>query len=122
MRNFPRSALFDLDFFERERDLERDRDLDFDLRVLERSTERDFDLLDFDFDLRDLDFERDLRLFDTGDREGRRAFAIGDFERDFFGLLTTGDLERDFFATFSGSGVGERLFFFLPSAMLISLA
>lgn len=97
------------------------RDCDLDLRDFERSIDRDFDLRDFDFDRerRDRDLDRERRDRDTGERV-RRLFDTGDLDFDFFARLTTGDFERDFF--FSLSGDGERLFFFFPSAILISLA
>lgn len=120
-----RSSLFERDFFDRER--ERDLgDLDLLRRDLARVCERDLDLLDLERDFRDLDLERDRRDFEAGDRD-RRVFAsrlAGDFDLDFFRRFAGDfDLERDFFADFSNdSGEGVRLFFFLPSAMLINFA
>lgn len=121
------SMLLDLDFFDRERDLECDRgDLDFVRLDLERSCDLDLDLLDLDLDLDllDLDLERDRLDFDAGDRE-RRVFEsrLGDLDLDFLERLTGDfDLDLDFLALSSDSGDGVRLFFFFPSAMLISLA
>lgn len=119
------STLFDRDFFERDSDLDRDfldlGDFDFDLLVLERSRDLDFDLLDLDLDLLDRDLERDRLDLDAGDRD-LRDFETGDLDRDFFERFV-GDFECDFFEILSGSsGDGERLFFFLPSAMLINFA
>lgn len=121
------SSLLDLDFFDRERDLECDLgDLDLLRRNFERSWDRDLDLLDLDLDLdrRDLDLDRDLLDFEGGERE-RRDFEsrLGDFDLDFLERFM-GDLDRDldFFALSRESGDGVRLFFFFPSAMLINLA
>ena len=108
---------FDLDL----RDLERSVDRDLDLRFLD--LERDLRLLDFDLERRERDFERDFLDFKTGERD-RWDLEVGDLDFDFFARLK-GDFERDFRAVLSfsrASGVGERLDFFFPSAMLISLA
>lgn len=115
------SSLFDRDFLDRDRE----RDLDLDLLRFDfvRSCERDFDLLDLDRDLLDLDLERDRLDFEAGDRD-RRVFESRLGDLDFFERLV-GDLDpdRDFLADLSNdSGDGVRLFFFFPSAMLISLA
>lgn len=119
------SSLFDLDFLDRERDLECDLgDLDFDRRDFERSCERDLDLLDLDLDRLDLDLERDRLDFEAGDRDLRDFESLlGDLDLDFFERFT-GDFDRDldFFVLSCDSGDGVRLFFFLPSAMLINLA
>lgn len=119
------SSLFDRDFLDRERDLERDLG-DFDLvrRDFERSCERDLDLLDLDLDRLDLDLERDRLDFEVGDRDLRDFESLlGDLDLDFFERFT-GDFDRDLdFFTFSNvSGDGVRLFFFFPSAILINLA
>lgn len=121
------SMLFDLDFLDRERDLECDLgDLDFVRLDFERSCDLDLDLLDFDLDLDRLDLDLDLdRLdLDAGDRE-RRVFEsrLGDLDLDFLErLIGDFDLDLDFFAFSNDSGDGVRLFFFFPSAMLINLA
>lgn len=125
-----RSSLFDLDFFDLECDLLRDLEFfDFDLLDFKRSCERDFDLLDFDRDrdrdLLDLDFDRDLLNFDAGERDLRDFESrLGDLDLDFFERVPGDlDLDLDFFVVLSNdSGDGVRLFFFLPSAMLINFA
>ena len=126
---------FDLErrVFDLDRDL-RDLDLDLDLRDLDFDLERRVDL-EFDLDLRDFDLDRDRRVrdldrerldFDVGERE--RCLNDGDFERDFLERSREGDLDLDFlavlsFSWFAGVSVdGDRLFFFLPSAILINLA
>lgn len=124
------SSLFDLDFFDLECDLLRDLEFfDFDLLDFKRSCERDLDLLDFDRDrdrdLLDLDFDRDLLNFDAGERDLRDFESrLGDLDLDFFERVPGDlDLDLDFFVVLSNdSGDGVRLFFFLPSAMLINFA
>lgn len=99
--------------FEADLDLSRDLERDLDLDLERRELDRDFDL---DLDWRELDLERE------------RCLKEGDVERDFWG-----DLDRDFrfsatllfnstVGSLTASFDGETLFFFLPSAMLISFA
>lgn len=128
--------------------LEREREFlgDLDRWFLE-DLSRDFDL-ERERDLRDFDFDLDLLPPRDLERERRDLLpAAGDLERRLPPPLFTGDLERDFFCcccccsccccTTTGnvdlttsrgleflsacSGETER-FFFLPSAILISLA
>lgn len=120
-----RSSLLDRDFFEREHE----RDLgDLDLLRIDfiRSCERDLDLLDFERLFLDLDLECERLDFEAGDRDRRvlESRLAGDLVLDFFERFAGDfDLDRDFFADLSAdSGDGVRLFFFLPSAMLISFA
>jgi len=120
-----RSSLFDRDFFDRERDRDLG-DLDLLRNDFVRSCERDLDLLDLERDFLDLDLERDRLDFEVGDRD-RRVFESrleGDLDLDFFERIAGDfDLDCDFFADLSrDSGEGVRLFFFLPSAILINFA
>lgn len=127
-----RERSYDLDL-DRLRDFERDRDLDLDLDLDLRDFDLDLDWREADLERRDLDLERERRDFDAGERE--RCFTDGDLELDFFeretgdfdfdfltGAATTGVVFTSVFSFSFTSGDGERLFFFFPSAILISFA